>query len=322
MMSLNGPFPCIPALSELVNNYKKDFEKISTKIKNAEAELRKLKDERNAFQREFQRSAQETMNLHGVRKFEGDKYVTELVTVEKPDICKTDFDREYKDILNRVRKELPDYVEVSLKPKLPVLKTMSGSKLPGWCHMISTTSISIRKIHRYVEYKGAERVGILRGGESNVGEKSEGENGGVENREVEFKAGDSEIMISEVPCTVSEIASRINAAGMLTEPADAIAMNRWLVHEGVIENDPVLGRSCKIPTELGKSIGIMLREGKRNDGKAYRIPIYSSTAQLFIIDNLDGFAEFLNRGRKQAIRNAEKSGITPQEDFDCAPLQQ
>lgn len=306
----------------MVNNYKKDFEKISAKIKNAEAELRKLKDERNAFQMEFQKSAQETMNLHGVRKFEGDKYVTELVTAEKPDICKKDFDREYEDILNRVRKELPDYVEVSLKPKLPVLKTMSISKLPGWCHLESTTRISIRKIHRYVEYKGAERVGILRGGESNVGEKSEGENGGVENREVEFKAGDSEIMISEVPCTVSEIASRINAAGMLTEPADAIAMNRWLVHEGVIENDPVLGRSCKIPTELGKSIGIMLREGKRNDGKAYRIPIYSSTAQLFIVDNLDGFAEFLNRGRKQAIRNAEKSGITPQEDFDCAPLQQ
>ena len=60
----------------------------------------------------------------------------------------------------------------------------------------------------------------------------------------------------------------------------------------------------------------MLREGQRKDGKTYRIPIYSSTALLFIIDNLDGFAEFLNRGRKQAIRNAEKGGLTPQEDFD------
>ena len=311
MMSLNGPFPCIPALSEMVNNYKMDFEKISAKIKNAEEALRKLKEERNAFQREFQRNAKETMNLHGVRKFEGDKFITELVTVEKPDVCKKDFDMEYQDILNRMKNEVPEYVDILLKPKLAVLKTMSGSKLPGWCHMESTTSISIRKIHRGREYKGVEKVGVHRGDESRVGKTSE-----EENREVEFKAGDSDITISESPCTITEIAARINEAGMLSEPADAIAINRWLVYEGLIENDPVLGRSCKIPTALGEDVGIMLREGQRKDGKTYRIPIYSSTAQLFIVDNLDGFAEFLNRGRKQAIRNAEKGGLTPQENFD------
>lgn len=316
MMSLNGPFPCIPALSEMVNNYKMDFEKISAKIKNAEEALRKLKEERNAFQREFQRNAKETMNLHGVRKFEGDKFITELVTVEKPDVCKKDFDTEYQDILNRMKKEVPEYVDILLKPKLAVLKTMSGSKLPGWCHMESTTTISIRKIPRYVEYKGIEKVNIHRCNESRGSESRVGKTSEEENREVEFKAGDSDITISESPCTITEIAARINEAGMLSEPADAIAINRWLVYEGLIENDPVLGRSCKIPTTLGEDVGIMLREGQRKDGKTYRIPIYSSTAQLFIIDNLDGFAEFLNRGRKQAIRNAEKSGITPQEDFD------
>ena len=258
MMLMNGPYPCIPDLSEMVNSYKEGYEDISSRIKEAEVALKKLKEERKSIQRDFQKAAEEMMRLYGVRKFEGDRYVTELKTEHKPEICTELFENEFVEIVEWLKDQLPEYVDIILKPKLTVLKSLGRKELPGWCSMKPITSISIRKI----------RSGMAETGPGNTG------------------LG---------PCTVSELASRINASGILRVYADAVSVNRWLIHEGLIENDPVMGRSCKIPTALGQSIGITVREGKRKDGKSYKIPIYSPAAQQFIIDNLDGFIQFLGR---------------------------
>ena len=255
---MNGPYPCIPDLSEMVNSYKEGYEEMSSRIKEAEGALRKLKEERKSFQRDFQKTAGEMMQLYGVRRFEGDRYVTELKTDYKPEINSDAFDMELIEILEWLKEQLPEYIDVTFKPKIQVLKAIDRNELPGWCSMKPITSISIRKI----------RSGMAEPGPGNTG------------------LG---------PCTVSELASRINASGILRGYADAVSINRWLIHEGLIENDPVMGRSCKIPTSLGQSLGITVREGKRKDGKSYKIPIYSPAAQQFIIDNLDGFIQFLGR---------------------------
>ena len=262
MMSMNGPYPCIPDLSEMVNSYKDGYEEISSRIKEAEGALKKLKAERRSFQRDFQKTAGEIMQMYGVRKFEGDRYVTELKTDYKPEICSESFECEFVEIVDWLKDQLPEYVDITLKPKLSVLRTMDRNDLPEWCSMKSSTSISIRKISRDTKY-----------------------------RRVDASSGSTDI----APCTISELTSRINASGILGMHADAISINRWLVHEGLIENDPVMGRNCKIPTALGQSLGITVREGRRKDGRAYKIPIYSPAAQQFIIDNLDGFIEFQNR---------------------------
>ena len=238
MMSMNGPYPCIPDISEMVNSYKEDYDKISARIKEAETALKKLKEERKSFQQDFHKTTEEVMRLYGVRKFEGDRYVTELVTEHKPEICTESFNMEFIEIVEWLRDQLPEYVDVSLKPKLAVLKTLDRKELPGWCEMKSSTRISIRKVNSTRNCRRIE---------------------GINNN--------ARIMISDSPCTISELASRINESGMLRGFADAVSINRWLLHEGLIENDPVMGRHCKIPTALGASFGIMVREGTRNDGK-------------------------------------------------------
>ena len=280
MMSMNGPYPCIPDLSEMVNSYKEGYEEMSSRIKEAEGALRKLKEERKSFQRDFQKTAGEMMQLYGVRRFEGDRYVTELKTDYKPEINSEAFDMELIEILEWLKEQLPEYIDVTFKPKLQVLKAIDRNELPGWCSMKPVTSISVRKIGSDKDYRWAEPIISIRkigsGNESGMAEPMSGNTG----------LG---------PCTISELASRINASGIVRVYVDAVSVNRWLIHEGLIENDPVMGRSCKIPTALGQSLGITVREGKRKDGKSYKIPIYSPAAQQFIIDNLDGFIQFLGR---------------------------
>lgn len=280
MMSMNGPYPCIPDMSEMVNSYKESYEEMSSRIKEAEGALRKLKEERKSFQRDFQKTAREMMQLYGVRRFEGDRYVTELKTDYKPEICTESFENEYVEIVEWLKDQLPEYVDIILKPKLSVLKTLDRKELPGWCSMKPVTSISVRKIGSDKDNRWAEPIISIRkirsGNESGVDETVSG------------NAGPG-------PCTISELASRINASGIVRVYIDAVSVNRWLIHEGLIENDPIMGRSCKIPTALGQSLGITVREGKRKDGKSYKIPIYSPAAQQFIIDNLDGFIQFLGR---------------------------
>lgn len=277
---MNGPYPCIPDMSEMVNSYKEDYEKISARIKEAEVALKKLKEERKAFQMDFQKTAEQMMNLYGVRKFEGNRYITELKTEYKPAINTELFNMELIEILEWLREQLPEYIDVTFKPKLQVLKTIDRKELPGWCSMKPVTSISVRKIGSDKDYRWAEPIISIRkirsGNESGMDEPISDNTG--------FG-----------PCTISELASRINVSGIVRVYVDAVSVNRWLIHEGLIENDPLMGRSCKVPTALGQSLGIAVREGKRKDGKSYKIPIYSPAAQQFIIDNLDGFIQFLSR---------------------------
>ena len=148
MMSMNGPYPCIPDLLEMVNSYKEEYEEMSSRIKEAEGALKKLKAERRSFQRDFQKTAGEIMQMYGVRKFEGDRYVTELKTDYKPEICSESFECEFVEIVDWLKDQLPEYVDITLKPKLSVLRTMDRNDLPEWCSMKSSTSISIRKSKR------------------------------------------------------------------------------------------------------------------------------------------------------------------------------
>ena len=265
MISMNGQYPCVPDLPEMVNSYKDGYDEISARIKEAENVLKKLKEERRLFQLDFLKTAEDMMHLYGLRRVEGNKFVTELVTEYKPYISKDGFEAEYKETLEWLKRQLPDYIEISLKPKLQVLKSMDMKELPEWCNMKSCTRLSIRKT------KSPQRP-----------------------ERMEITSENSGIIISRAPCTVSEIASRINAAGIMTGVADAVTINKWLIHEGLIENIPESGGRSKIPTASGESIGIGRREGQSKDGGTYIVPTYSQAAQQFIIDNIDGLIEFQN----------------------------
>lgn len=99
----------------------------------------------------------------------------------------------------------------------------------------------------------------------------------------------SKFKFSETPIPLSEIAKRLNS---LTdnENMKKISYNNlaeWLLNLSMLFIDKKHdGTTMKLPTELGKSIGISLetREGKHGE---YFVTVYDKSAQSFIIDNID-----------------------------------
>ena len=129
------------------------------------------------------------------------------------------------------------------------------------------------------------------------------DNGGVEPIRVikhskkAFALSDAErekIQISEVPVTVSEIATRLNALVDLetTKRISAASINKWLLSlqmlEVVLQPD---GRTSKCPTEQGRAIGIFTEE-RRGQYGTYIALLFFSSAQQFIYDNVEAISDF------------------------------
>ena len=113
---------------------------------------------------------------------------------------------------------------------------------------------------------------------------------------------------SDEAIALSKIADRIN------ELIDTNTMKKisyrniagWLVEIGMLE---VLtktdGKTSKVPTEMGKNIGISteLRIGQYGN---YEIVVYNHTAQQFIIDNIDAIIENIKKQKEKSIFDKEK----------------
>lgn len=113
---------------------------------------------------------------------------------------------------------------------------------------------------------------------------------------------------SDEAIALSKIADRIN------ELIDTNTMKKisyrniagWLVEIGMLE---VLtktdGKTSKVPTEMGKNIGISteLRIGQYGN---YEIVVYNHTAQQFIIDNIDAIIENIKKQKEKSVFDKEK----------------
>ena len=62
-----------------------------------------------------------------------------------------------------------------------------------------------------------------------------------------------------------------------------------------------------LPTEQGKSIGISTEERVGQNG-TYRVTVYNTDAQQFILDNIDAVIEINNRARADKVEKAELQG--------------
>ena len=124
------------------------------------------------------------------------------------------------------------------------------------------------------------------------------ENGGTtvskagKQRKKEFsltKAERSNLQISEVPVSVSEISKYLNTIIDLdtTKKISATAINNWLVTVGLLEITFLPnGKHRKSPTSQGNEIGIFTEERMGQYGP-YVVVLFSSQAQQFIYDNLE-----------------------------------
>ncbi|MBR2445178.1 MAG: hypothetical protein IKB28_00765 [Clostridia bacterium] len=93
--------------------------------------------------------------------------------------------------------------------------------------------------------------------------------------------------VSEVPLSISQIASRISSLN-LQDSSDGLKagdLADWLVHLGLLHVVERGGKNYKLPTNAGSEIGIIIEERHGQNG-LYPIALYTAGAQKFIIDNI------------------------------------
>lgn len=124
---------------------------------------------------------------------------------------------------------------------------------------------------------------------------------------------------SDVPITVSEIVSRINAMsdGDTSKKLKATAVFQWLTDVGILEmvTKPD-GKNARIPTDAGFGIGIETEVRTGQSGE-YEVILYNRDAQQFIIDNIDAIIEINNRKtvRQRKSRTVEKPWTNEQDEY-------
>lgn len=103
----------------------------------------------------------------------------------------------------------------------------------------------------------------------------------------------AKIEVSNTPMLISEIANYLN--GIVGENSknqiSASMINTWLVEIGLLENSTQPdGKNKRIPTELGKNMGILIENRTGRYGE-YIAVLYNTDAQGFIYDNIEAIAE-------------------------------
>ena len=112
--------------------------------------------------------------------------------------------------------------------------------------------------------------------------------------------------LSDTPIPVSEITKRLNE---LVEPEQmtklkTTSITGFLMESGILEaSQGADGSTAKVPTELGKSLGISVEERSGRYGR-YRITLYNIDAQQFILDNMEAVVA---RNNQKARPKADKA---------------
>ena len=103
-------------------------------------------------------------------------------------------------------------------------------------------------------------------------------------------------IFDENPIPVSKIASKLN--GLVDTDAMTKLSHRsitsFLLNGGYLRmQESVSGKTSKVPTELGRRIGISMEE-RQGSNRLYYVTVYNKDAQRFILDNMDAIIELAN----------------------------
>lgn len=101
------------------------------------------------------------------------------------------------------------------------------------------------------------------------------------------------IHISKTPISISELVEKLNAVIDTTsmKKVSTTAITNWLLEMGFLQkvtNDT--GKTNRLPTEQGESIGLQ-SEIRRTTHGEFPIVLYTSEAQMFVLDNLGAILE-------------------------------
>ncbi len=116
--------------------------------------------------------------------------------------------------------------------------------------------------------------------------------------------------LSSTPIPVSEITKRINDLvdeSTMTKLKHT-SINIFLLQSGfLVQTESGDGEKTKAPTKQGKSIGITSEERVGRSG-TYRVTVYNTDAQQFILDNIDAVIEINNQQSTPSERPADYYG--------------
>ncbi len=111
------------------------------------------------------------------------------------------------------------------------------------------------------------------------------------------------LQISQLPVHVSDISKYLNSVIDVTrtKKISAAAINKWLLATGALEEAATQnGSTRKLPTELGRSLGIFVEERTGQYGQ-YTAVLFSPQAQQYIFDNLDAIINAKAEKRNSSI---------------------
>lgn len=100
----------------------------------------------------------------------------------------------------------------------------------------------------------------------------------------------------EYDVSISKIVKRINEL-INDDKMKKLKSNEvtsWLISIGLLEEKVNNGKKFKVPTELGKSVGMYVEHRIGNFGE-YDIVIYKKKMQEFIIDNFENLLDYINQ---------------------------
>ncbi len=102
--------------------------------------------------------------------------------------------------------------------------------------------------------------------------------------------------------SVSKVVSRINRLKQDDNMSNLKATDvcSWLLNIGLLKEIENNGKKVKIPTDTGRSIGMIL-EHRKTAYTEYDIVLYNREAQEFIINNFQNLQEFLNHDKQEII---------------------
>ncbi len=184
------------------------------------------------------------------------------------------------DLLNKLKETR---LEIAQKDGVPAFVVFSDSTLIDMCSKHPKTNEEMLEVSGVGEFKlqkyGKQFLDVL----LRVEDKRQ------INDFVSEELDLSNVELSEMDITISELADKVNSITMQQVGAkvSAIQINKLLIEKGYLENiEGEFNRSIKIPTRLGKQLGISKEKRERN-GEMYFVNKFNKNAQAFIIEQIE-----------------------------------
>ena len=169
------------------------------------------------------------------------------------------------------------------KMRIPGFVIFSNSTLTDMCRKMPTTKAELLSVNginaKKLEKYGEEFLRVIR-------KYKPDENGRLPFAIEPEKLNDFEY--SDTPISISAITAKVNEISNdeTRQKLKATDLTDWLVNNDYIVIIEINGKKYKLPTSIGKKLGLTTKTRIKKDGNRYKIVLYNRNAQEFIVKNI------------------------------------